>query len=360
MSDITSKDNSEYDFQTLLGQNIKTILNESESDNQDLNKDIKSITVDNTIDTKNLFIVENGLNTCYIDSLLMSLFYKPSTYLDSLLHSEPKDPNTIYLQEIIKYKFVDQVRKNNSVLADIVNEIRIYAHECGWLVGIPNEYDELFEQQDINEFYSFLLDVINVPLIEIQRQTISEAIENKSDVSELESIPFINLTVPDNIDETSIKELLNSWMNHNTVDDIKREIIDQQNGVKKIESVKGLNIYKIMNVPTFVALSLNRFNSNVNKRIETKVDIQKKIKLHHVSDENDGLRWKIHSIICHRGDTPKNGHYYSVLFASDNTWLLFDDQSIPCLKEIEIKDHNISETIKREIVFVIYCYDETS
>lgn len=308
---------------------------------------------------KNIFIVENGFNTCYIDSLLMALFYKPSTYLDSLLHTDPKNLNCIYLQEIIKYKFVDQVRKNISIMSDIINEIRLYAHECGWLVGRSNEYDELFEQQDVNEFYAFLLNAINVPLIEVQRQTICETNDNYNDMGEIESIPFINLTVPDDTDETSIKELLNNWMNHNTVEGIKRDVTDAY-GNKRIESVRGLNIYKIVNVPTFIVLSLNRFNNNVNRRIMTKIDIQKKIKLHHIYDEHNGLRWKIHSVICHRGDTPKNGHYYSVLFASDNTWLLFDDQSIPCLKEIQIKDTHVADTIKREIVFVVYCYDETS
>lgn len=308
---------------------------------------------------KNLFIIENGLNTCYIDSLLMALFYKPSTYLDSLLHSDPKNLNIIYLQEIIKNKFVDQVRKGGGVTADVMNEIRIYANVCGWLTSNTNEsnkYDEIFEQQDVNEFYTFLLDATNVPKIEIQRQTIYEALE-KNDISEIESLPFINLTVPENKTEISIKELLNDWMNCNTVENVKREIVNEK-GQKQKSLVKGLSIYKITNVPTFIGLSLNRFNNNVNCRIETKIDIQKKIKLHHVSDNSDGLKWKIHSIICHKGETPKNGHYYSVIFASDNTWLLFDDNSIPCLKEIEIKDIEISETIKKEIVFAIYCYDE--
>jgi ubiquitin C-terminal hydrolase len=315
--------------------------------------------VDKVTDSmKNLFVIENGLNTCYMDSLLMALFYKPSTYLESILHSDPKNLDAIYLQEIIKNKFVDQVRKNNSVLADVINEIRIYANVCGWLENSSNECNELFEQQDVNEFYSFLLNITNAPLIEIQRQTISEAFESKSDISELESIPFINLTVPDNIDATSIKDLLNNWMNSNTVEDIKREVQDDK-GQRKIESVKALNIYKIVNVPTFIALSINRFNSNVNRRIETRVDIQKKIKLHHILDGNDGLRWKIHSMICHRGETPKGGHYYTVLFGSDNTWLIFDDQSVPCLKEVQIKDTKIAETIKREVVLTLYCYDET-
>jgi uncharacterized UBP type Zn finger protein len=305
---------------------------------------------------KTLFVVENGLNTCYIDSLLMGLFYKRSTYLDSLLRTEPKNLEHIYLQEIIKIKFVDQVRKNISVTADVMNEIRIYANSCGWLQDSKDGFS-LFEQQDVNEFYTFLLDIINVPLIEIQRQTISESLGADSDIGSIEKIPFISLTVPDNESKTSIKDLLGNWMNNNTVEDIKREIIGSD-GKKKIESVKGLNIYKIMNVPTFVALSLNRFNNAVNKRIETQVDIQKKIKLHHISDDNDGLRWTIHAVICHRGDTPKSGHYYTVLFGSDNTWLLFDDQAVPCLKEVDIKNTEISETIKREIVFAIYCYDE--
>lgn len=304
-------------------------------------------------DNKNLFVIENGYNTCYIDALLMSLFYKPSCYLDGLLISEPKDPIHIYLQEIIKTKFVDKVRKNISVCADVMNEIRTYANICGWKQNLP---EELFEQQDVNEFYTFLLDVINSPLIEIQRQTISEALDSKSDLGEIEKIPFINLNVPSDVDSTTIKELLNIWMNNNMVD-IKREIINKK-GIKTIESVKGLNIYKIMNVPTFVGISLNRFSLDSNKRVVTQIDIQKRIKLHHISDDHDGLRWKIHAFICHQGEKSKSGHYYAVIFSNENTWLIFDDKAVPSVKEIDIKQLEVAESIKREIVFAIYCYDE--
>ena len=313
-------------------------------------ENINTNTNTKTNDSKMLFVVENGLNTCYMDSLLMALFYKQSTYLDTLLCTEPKNFEHIYLQEIIKLKFVDQVRKNISITTDIINEIRIYANSCGWKANSIDEF-ELFEQQDVNEFYTFLLNIFNAPLVEIQRQTYSEALNNENDIGLIEKLPFINLTVSEN---SSIKELLSSWMNMNEVNGLKREVQEQ-----KIESVKGLNIYKIMNVPTFIGISLNRFSNFSGKRIDAMVDIQKKIKLHHISDDNDGLRWTMHAIICHRGDTPKSGHYYSVLFGSDNTWLLFDDQAVPCLKEINIKNSEISDTIKREIVFAIYCYDET-
>jgi len=300
---------------------------------------------------KTLFIVENGLNTCYIDSLLMALFYKPSTYLDNLLITEPKDPNYIYLQSIIKLKFVDVVRKNISITADVINEIRIFSNICGWKYDMP---DELTEQQDVNEFYTFLMDKMNTPLIEIQRQTISEALTDKNDIGSIEKIPFINLHIQENENETSIKELLNIWMNHNPID-VNREIIDDV-GIKRLTSVKALNVYRIVNVPMFIGLSLNRFPGG--KRLDTMIDIQKKIKLYQY-DSQDGLRWRIHSVICHKGETPKAGHYYSALFDGDNSWLLFDDQSIPSLKEVNIKDTEISDTIKREAVFAIYTYDET-
>ena len=313
----------------------------------------------NPEEARTLFIVENGLNTCYIDALLMSLFYKPSIYLEGLLISEPRDPSFMYLQDIMKVKFVDQVRRNVSVTADVMNEIRIYANVCGWKADC--DPDELFEQQDVNEFYTFLLDVVNTPLIEIQRQTISEALVDKLDTGSIERIPFISLAVPElgAGRDVSLKELLNSWM-HNNMVDVNREVFDER-GNKKTESVKALNVYKIMNVPTFIGISLNRFPCP-GTRIDTPIDIQKKIKLHHVSESesDDGLRWSIHALICHRGETAKRGHYYAVLVSSDSHWLLFDDQAIPCMREIDIKNSEISETVKREIVFAIYCYDETS
>lgn len=298
---------------------------------------------------KSIFVVENGFNTCYISSLLMALFYKAS-YLDSMLLSETVDPIHIYLQEIIKTKFVDRVRSGVSVMSEIMNEIRTFANVCGWL-----NHEELMEQQDVNEFFAFLADITKLPQIEIQRQTLTEGIQKNDDIGKEEFLSFINLPVPGTVDEISVKELLNEWMNNNTVD-IQREIITET-GQKIISNVKGLNIYKIMNVPLAIGISLNRFNNEFNKRIETKIDIQKRIKLHHILDEN-GLKWRIHSIICHTGETSKSGHYYSVIFGSDNKWFLFNDLYVPSLQEINIKDEEMMDMIKREAVFLMYTYDD--
>ena len=187
---------------------------------------------------KSIFIVENGFNTCYISSLLMALFYK-SSYLDIMLYNEPKNIEMIYLQEIIKNKFIDYVRSGTSILMEHMNEIRTFANICGWLT-----VDELLEQQDVNDFFTFLANCTKLPPIELQRFTITEGMINDSDIGEIESVPFINLSVPNDVDEISIKILLSNWMNSNTID-IKRPIVTE-NGDKIEENVKGLNMYKIM------------------------------------------------------------------------------------------------------------------
>lgn len=329
-------------------ENNKSLIDNDINDNDEIIDPIDRIIRDSK-NNKSIFIVENGYNTCYISSLLMALFYK-SSYLDNMLHTDPKEIEMIYLQEIIKTKFVDRARSGTSILAENMNEIRTFSNICGWLTP-----DELLEQQDVNEFYSFLADCTKLSPIELQRFTLTEGLSSANDIGQNESIPFINISVPGNVDEVSIKTLLDTWMNYNTVN-VKREITDQD-GQKKEENVKGLNMYKIMNMPYAVAISLNRFNNEYNKRIATKIDIQKKIKLHNIYNE-DGLKWTMHSIVCHTGETPRSGHYYAIIFGSDNKWFMFNDLEIPSLSEINMKDSEITNKIKRECVFLMYTYDD--
>ena len=57
------------------------------------------------------FIIENGYNTSYIDSLLVALFYK-SSYIDKLLQEHPQNETFYYLQEIIQTNFVNVIKRN--------------------------------------------------------------------------------------------------------------------------------------------------------------------------------------------------------------------------------------------------------
>ena len=92
-------------------------------------------------------IVENGYNTSYIDSLLIALFYKNSSIID-VLENEPTIPEVYYLQELIKFKFVNQIKKGYSIFFQSINEIRNYSIIYGW-----NTKGNIDEQQSCIEYY---------------------------------------------------------------------------------------------------------------------------------------------------------------------------------------------------------------
>lgn len=258
-------------------------------------------------------VVEDGFNTSYIDTLLVALFYTPSIYLDELLRVTPKDSRYIYLQEMIKTKFVDKLRKNLSIPSDTLNELRIYMKLfCDWKI-------ELLSQQDITEFYRYIMVIMNAPTVNV----VMEEGDSK------EVLPFIDL-VPPFQGEVTVKELISRWM-----------------GGKR----------KVSNVPNFVGVYLNRFSEGGRNNVL--VDINRKIKLSHVTDSVDGLRWKIHSLICHQGDSLVTGHYYGLVAGSKDIWYIFDNRYIPSVREVNIKLPGIMERIKVDVIFAIYCYDET-
>ena len=105
----------------------------------------------NESNKETLFIVENAGNTCYIDSILMALFYCPS-HIEGILKTIPKNTDNIYLQEFIQECFVNQIRSSSSIFMETMDTLRYICVRCGWI-----NLDEIYEQQDVSEFYTFLM-----------------------------------------------------------------------------------------------------------------------------------------------------------------------------------------------------------
>lgn len=296
-------------------------------------------------------IVQNAGNTCYIDSLLIALFYGEDgdsvdkASLKRLLETDPKTADSVYLQEFIKYQFVDCVNSNKSVLEDTMNTMRQLLFTNGW-----KEESEIFGQQDVTEFYTYLLDLFNGPLIETMRTTISEGLPNDSDNGQVEKLPFIPLSLPDGCNTVRIMDLLNSWLNDN-VSSLKREIYNS--GTETTEDdVNALNIYSIVNIPYVIGLGINRFK-HIEKRDNADIIMQKKITPSNNLPYPLQQSWTFRAAICHEGDSPKSGHYYCIV-AKDDKFYLFDDLQIPSICEIKMDDPSITTKLKKNVVFILY------
>lgn len=297
------------------------------------------------------FIVEDGYNTSYIDSLFMGLFYSSSGIEYEFLNSN-LDPKYHYLQDIIKWKFLDTVRKGFSVTYDTINEIRNYMfQQCGWLNNTNHEKEELtdiYSQQNISKFYEFLLNIFNGTLIETQKEITD--VKNNIVKQEAKNLyHYISFNIDDTSKSYSVKSLLDDWFG----DSMKKNISG------KAESQIIETIYA-KNIPFIIALEINRFKNTTKNYIP--VDIKKKIRLHFKlnSDEKmemrwlyNNVRWLFHSVICHTGNSIKNGHYY-VLLTRGEKWYLFDNSMIPCITEVRMTDKKIADKIKSECVLIIY------
>lgn len=264
-------------------------------------------------------VIENGYNTCYIDSLFVAMFYNKSV-INNVLNKYPDDTRFIYLQEYIKKKFIEPLNNHFSIGGDIMNHMRNHLHLCGWC-----ENCDLTNQQDISKFYKFIIDSMSIDYIKFEK------INNNNDKYSY-NVPFISLIPTTNIH--TIRELLINWIDNNIIKN-------------------NTYSYMLSNIPQYIVLHIDRFNHNTSN-----IDIMKHIMLFNVNNnEQQKLRWCINSIICFtNNNSDTSGHYYTILLSNDNKWILFDDIIIPSFKYININDINIQENIKLECVLLFYIF----
>lgn len=293
------------------------------------------------------FIVENALNSSYIDSLFVSLFFKPS-YIQDILSEYPENISFIYLQELIYENFVCNMRRNFFIDSATINEIRNYMTLCGW----KNTSDTI-DTYDVQDLYSFLINgfhksklnftkigrcapssasspslPINLSSISVHGgcATRSRSLANEADErSDLIKLNYIELKVTKNSD---IKTMLDEYFD---------EKISQ---------------YHFEEVPNFIPIYLNRNfeTTNVNKLNNFSIDIKQGIYIskNNINQEQKTLLWTIHSIVCY-----SSGHYYSIV-SNETGWYLFSHFKLPSLLKIDIKNEDMAAKIKQECVFVVY------
>ena len=275
----------------------------------------------------NTFVVANGLNTSYIDSLIIALFYK-SSHLQDMLNQCPDDSKFVYLQELIGNNFIDPVRRNYSLDISVVNEIRNYSLICGWKDG-----GNITDLYNVVDYMNFLIKGLGFSGIEF------ELVEYNG--SENESVKTLTLShIELNASEkTSTKILLDKWTD------------------KNIKKNKGsLICHRFKEIPMMMPIYINRINEDKNY-VSCQVDIMRRIKFKNHNNKNQhGVSWVIHSIICFTNSG--GGNYYSIVNANDNQWYLFSNDKIPSLIKIQITDEDISEKIKQECVLIFYRLDD--
>ena len=166
-------------------------------------------------------IIEKGYNTDYINSLLLAMFYKSSNIETILEYTKKTNTSFIYMQELIKSKFIEPLRCVYSISDNVINEIRNYAVICGWYNYMTDDMDDtvnnidFIEQKNILNFYKFIIhlcdkNIFNNIIYNVKNNTNIKEIINLNNISYTPKFVCIQLNREqnDNYDVDIMKQIL--------------------------------------------------------------------------------------------------------------------------------------------------------
>ena len=180
------------------------------------------------------FTIQNAGNTCYIDSILFSLF--ASTNLGAMLDSKPGERDVVKkLKEVIVELFFNPLKNclkhcldvqssgtpaKHVTTAESVKQIRKMCRTLGWKNTEPES-----RQQDAVEFFEFLCETLEVPKITKKRKTFHGGNATQSDSGDDETLWVLPLSLVDSKQkQIDLDGLLGKCLGDNIVQGLRRPV----------------------------------------------------------------------------------------------------------------------------------------
>jgi len=286
-------------------------------------------------------------NSCYIDSLLVSLLY--NTDVKYLVSAKIRDYNDSRLLKLGK-----KIRENIITIVDIINKnakkdgISHGKNEVKILRDNLNKYYNLYRikrkvkiienndnwinsQIDVFELFELLLNIFEIKPTMMLKE--GNGIINKT----FDYMVPIDLLI--NKDEVKIRDIIPKYKT--------TYILDKNN---PIINDKGKKIYRYKN--TIEILKTDKIFVKIYRNIgmsklRTKIRVSNSIK---IRDNKDKLYLK--SMIIHYGT--KDGGHYIALIKRGNKWYEFDDMNSELKYIGKLTDINKNNKYKENIVGILY------
>lgn len=261
--------------------------------------------------------VPNGLinitNSCYMNASLQVMFNIPSIcerildvdFIINGLAPTAKDYNDdlkkkAELKKSLNKLFVN--RDSGSSLEEMLKNVRTT------YFNLKNKQN-MYDQQDAQEFLQEILDVIDWKLIQTQPRLKGKTVDGLQ-------IPYIDIGIPANNSmlQVSIKNEKDSFQKI-----IQNHFNVQEGGSRKIREIEYVSSEEqvfMLNEPEYILVQLKRFESNQEKSrkihapIEFPVDQKVKIPC---GIECKFIDYQIISMINHSGVSLTNGHYTALI-----------------------------------------------
>lgn len=275
-------------------------------------------------------ILEDGYNSDYIYSLLISLFYIPTDGSNKIINTDNNFVDSYYIQEYIKGKFIYPIHRDITIRSSVINKLRLFLYNCGWL---KNNNKNILTKGNLDEFYSFLIckmlnTTIKITIIDFDNNSF---LVKNTDFIKITDEHIFNTDNAINSKIVNLSDAVNTWFD--------KEVT---NG--------NITSYKFDDIPLLIPiyLDIKDPDTGCNKRY---IDIMEGLQFKNNGDKIQSMMiWEIHSLIC-QSDT---GNYYSIIYNHDDNMIMFSDKHIPSNRVIEFHNIPIIKKIMREVRFVFY------
>eukprot|EP01134_Creolimax_fragrantissima_P003220 CFRG3220T1 len=320
----------------------------------------RCILLPTTMPTGELQGMENGGNTCYIDSVLFACFAALDAF-DSLLttgDSEAQDNGNIRVLQDVLLRIINRLRSGELVSSMLMCSLLDTLHAMGWESDMHNQpmnttknkmhgisTHSQHSQQDAGELFLFLLEHLGGPLFPMVQDMVHGGMADSSDQRIIDE-RMLHVVVSCGGDSpTSLEALLEEHYFGINVLGVRRDVVDKM-GDKVSQNVLALKIlrtlphYSSNNRTTcqqriIIPICFSRYSFSdgtprrVNRRvvIPISLDFSRFVRVDSQLPQSYSL--ELRSLVCHRGTSVHCGHYVSWVRTLTDEWVRFDDMASP-------------------------------
>ncbi|KAJ6264848.1 hypothetical protein Dda_1001 [Drechslerella dactyloides] len=157
----------------------------------------------------------NGKVTCYLDSLLFSLYAHLDSF-EAMLYNVFDDDKRKKLSSLLRL-FVNMLRSGNLITADIIQEIQGSLAECGWKEAA------LKQQQDASEAFTFIAETLEMPLLTLKMDIAHGGLDIPDDDHKFINERLLNVAIPSESDgPITLESCLEEYFNNRV--DVQRKL----------------------------------------------------------------------------------------------------------------------------------------
>ncbi|OBA16818.1 uncharacterized protein OGAPODRAFT_36698, partial [Ogataea polymorpha] len=297
-----------------------------------------------------VFGMENFGYTCYIASILQTLYYTTS-FRHQILAFPERDaahPRKRKLRYGMSETIFTALKDVFECITENVSKVGIVSAQQ--LVEVVKKENEMFRSsmhQDAHEFLNFLLNNVIEALDNYCNATGAETdihrlfeglLTSETKCLSCETVStrdelFLDLSI-DLQPNTSITHCLKMFSQSEMLTESNKFYCESCHSLQ--EAAKTIKLKKL---PKILALHLKRFKYaeelGRNVKLFYRVEYTKTLRIFNTTEGSAyaDKMYELYAVVVHIGGGPSHGHYVAIVKTDRFGWLLFDDETVECVDE---------------------------